>query len=73
MKLLDDWKHILKKAWSVRLILAAGLLSGVELILPYFSDAIPRGVFAGLSIVVSMAAMYARVAVQKGMSNDPAQ
>jgi hypothetical protein len=72
MTLLHDWKHIVKRAWSIRLILASGLLSGVELVLPYFSDAIPRGVFACLSIVVAMAATYARIVVQKGMHDGSA-
>lgn len=70
MTLLPDWKRIIKKAWSVRLLVIAGLLSGCEVILPMYSDVIPRGVFAGLTIIVAIGAMVARVVVQKKLTND---
>lgn len=70
MMLAPNWKRILKKAWSIRLMILAGLLSGAEVILPLFSDAIPRNVFAGLSMVVIMGAFVARLVVQKDMSDD---
>jgi len=44
MTLLEDWKEVLRKAWSIRFIVLAGVLSGIEVILPFFADAIPRGV-----------------------------
>jgi hypothetical protein len=70
MNLLPEWKETLKKAWSVRLIVLAGLLSGCEVILPMYSESIPRGLFAILTIVVAIGAMVARVTVQKKMGND---
>jgi len=51
MKLYDNWKTILQKAWSMRLMALAAILSGIEVALPLFQDSIPRGVFAWLSIV----------------------
>ncbi len=68
MHLRNDWKQILKKAWSIRLIILAGLLSGAEVILPFFSDALPRGVFAGLSMIVVGGAFVARLVAQKDMA-----
>lgn len=70
MELLDDWKKILKKAWSIRLIVLAGLLSGCEIILPMYSESIPRGLFAILTMIVAIGAMVARVTVQKKLTND---
>ena len=67
MKLLADWKNILKKAWSIRLIMLAGLLTGAEGVLPLFIDAFPRGIFAGLSVMVSMGALVARVVTQQDL------
>ena len=67
MKLRSDWRHILRRAWSVRLIALAGALNALEGVLPFFSDAVPRGVFAGLSVIVGAAAMVARVVQQKNM------
>lgn len=66
MKLLDDWRAVLKKAWSVRLIILAGVLSGIEVILPMFQDSIPRGLFASLSGMVTAMALFARVIAQPG-------
>ena len=69
MKLIDDWKKILKKAWSIRLLVIAGLLSGVEIILPLLVDSFPRGLFAALSFVFTAAAFVARIVAQKGFDN----
>lgn len=65
MKLYDNWKQILKKAWSVRFMLIAGLLSAVEVIFPFFADSLPRGVFAALSGLFVGAAFVARLVAQK--------
>lgn len=69
MKLSADWKKIVKKAWSVRLLVIAGLLSGVEIILPLLVDSFPKGVFAALSFVFTSAAFVARIVAQKGFDN----
>ena len=65
MKLLADWKRILRRAWSIRFMLMAGILSGVETALPFFSEAMPHGVFAMLSGVSVGAAFVARLVAQK--------
>lgn len=67
MKLRTDWKRILRHAWSVRLIALAGALNALEAVLPMFSDSVPRGMFAALSLLVGAAAMVARVTQQKNM------
>jgi hypothetical protein len=33
MRLYDDWRRILRKAWSIRFILLAGLLTGCEAVI----------------------------------------
>lgn len=65
MKLYDNWKDILRKAWSIRLMVLAGVLSAVEVILPLFADAIPRGTFAALSGITVAAAFVARLVAQQ--------
>lgn len=65
MKLYDNWKDILRRAWSIRLMLLAGLLSGGEVILPLFIDAMPRNVFAILSLLAVSGAFVARLVAQK--------
>lgn len=73
LSLNDDWGLILRRAWSIRLIILSGTLTGLEVALPLFSDAVPRGIFAGLSALTSIAALGARVVVQKGMSGGDAK
>ncbi len=34
MRLVDNWRRVLARAWSVRLIVLAALLSGIEGALP---------------------------------------
>lgn len=67
--LKEDWKNILHKAWSIRLMLIAGLLSGIEVVFPLFVDAFPRGLFAALSVLFTGAAFVARILAQRNMSD----
>lgn len=65
MQLGSQWKNVVRKAWSIRFMLLAGLLSGVEVVFPLFVDSFPRGLFAALSILFTGAAFVARIVVQK--------
>jgi len=65
MKLYDNWKDIVKKAWSIKFMLLAGVLSAIEVALPFFQDAFPRGLFATLSGISVGAAFVARLVAQK--------
>jgi len=65
MKLYDNWKEILRKAWSIRFLVIAGLLSGAEVILPLFHEDIPKNIFAILSMVFVTAAFIARLVAQR--------
>jgi len=62
-----NWKEIARRAWSIRFLVLAGILSGLEVILPFFSEDIPRNLFAVLSFVAVAAAFVARLVVQKGL------
>lgn len=65
MKLYDNWRDIIKKAWSIRFIVLAGVLSACEVVLPLFSDALPDKAFAVLSFVSVAAAFISRIIAQK--------
>jgi len=67
VKLVEDWKLLLRKAWSVRLGAFAAVLSGAEAVLPLLSDKFPRGTFAILTFVVVVGAMIARFVSQPRM------
>lgn len=70
MRLTEDWRHVLKHAWSIRFIVLAALLSGVEIVLPMFDDTMPRGLFAVLTLVVTVAAAVARLIPQPKMRGE---
>jgi hypothetical protein len=65
MKLYHNWKTILKKAWSIRLMVLAGLLTGCEAILPLYQEAIPLGVFSVLSMLAITGGLISRIVAQK--------
>ncbi len=65
LRLYDNWRDIVRRAWSIRFMLLAGLLSGVEVVLPFFADAFPRGAFAALSGLSVGAAFVARLVAQR--------
>lgn len=69
MKLYSNWKTILRKAWSVRLMILAGLLSAMEVVLPLYIDSIDRGTFAILSIIATGGAFVARLVAQSTVEN----
>lgn len=64
MKLGTQWRLVIRKSWSVRWIALAGLLSGAEIVLPLFVDAIPRAWFAVLAMCATAGAIWARVLAQ---------
>lgn len=71
MRLVQDWKRVLQRAWSVRLMLIAAVLSGLEVAMPYLDGYvdIPPRLFALLSGLTVAAAFIARIVAQRGISN----
>lgn len=67
MKLIHNWRELLRRAWSLRLMFLAAILSGVEVALPFFAESVPRGTFALLSAVTVAAAFVARLVAQRGL------
>jgi hypothetical protein len=67
MQLYPNWKEIARRSWSIRFIILAGVLSGIEVVLPFFSDEIPRNLFAVLSFIAVSAALVARLIAQRGI------
>ena len=65
MKLYTNWKEIVKKAWSIKFIILAGVLSASEVILPLFFDYFDRGTFAILSFIAVSGAFVSRLIAQK--------
>lgn len=71
MKLDNDWKRIVRKAWSVKLMLLAALLSAGEVAVPLLEGVLdmPRGIFAAISGFLTFAALIARLLAQRSMDD----
>ncbi len=74
MRLLKNWRTILVRAWSIRLMILAGVLSGIEvfvqIVLALGLDLpVPPMVFAALSALASTGALIARLVAQEGITN----
>lgn len=71
MKLLDNWREIARKAWSVRLALLAAFLGAVEIVVQFVAATQPTPYFAMASALTSFAAAVARIVAQpKSMHHD---
>lgn len=74
MNLLPEWRAVLVKAWSVRLIAIAVVLDGLSTAFPYLQDAlgVPVGTFGAISGIVSAFALLARVIAQDNLPSKSA-
>jgi len=72
MQLVPNWRRVLRYAWSIRLILLAAVLSGLEIALPLLDGVIdiPRGWLAAACFAATMAALIARFIAQKSVSGE---
>lgn len=74
MKLAHDWRAVLRRAWSIRLIALGILCQALEFIWPFLDGSLPLPprTFAALGFLISVAAIVARLVAQKGLSDaDP--
>lgn len=69
MTLIDNWKTVLLKAWSVKFTVIASIFAGAETAVAIWQPSgIPNGVFAGLAALVAALAPVARIYAQKEVS-----
>ena len=69
--LLDDWRRVLQRAWSIRFSLLAAAFTAAEVVVPLFGDVLldvmPRGAFVLLAFAASIGAAIARLVAQPEM------
>lgn len=72
MRLVANWRAVLQRAWSVRLMLLAAILSGIEVAIPFLDGVLPvePGVFAALSGLAVTLAFVARFVAQRKLGDD---
>lgn len=70
MELSGKWRLIIRRAWSVRLMVLAGIFTTAETMLPYFTDILPRGLFAVLTMLAVTGGLISRVVAQNGFDDE---
>jgi len=72
MTLLPDWQSIIKKAWSVKFMALAAVLSGLESVAAIAGESIakefPPGLYAASVGVLTALALLARIVAQSSLS-----
>ena len=70
IRLVANWRAVLRHAWSLRLMALAAVLSGIEVALPLLDGVLPIPPlwFAGAEGLITMAAMAARFVAQAPIS-----
>lgn len=67
MRLVANYRAVLKHAWSIRLIaLCVGLIV-LDAVLPYMPLPVPEGVLQVLAAVIGLAAIAARLVAQRAV------
>ncbi|WP_201269128.1 DUF7940 domain-containing protein [Sinorhizobium meliloti] len=66
MKLVADWRRVLSRAWSLRLIELAALADVVLNVVPFMSDILPWWI----TIALLLAAWTARLLLQPGANKE---
>lgn len=70
MNPVSNWREIIKRAWSFRLLALSAVLSGMEVALPIMREMleplqiVPIGAFAALAFLTTAAAGIARIVAQ---------
>lgn len=67
MTLVEDWQLILKKAWSIRLLLLSAILSAAEAVVPLFIDVLPHNTFTILAVLAAIGGAASRIIAQPAM------
>ena len=66
MKLIYNWRTVLRKAWSMKFMALATVLSGGEVAMTFISpDALPAGYLPALAGIVTALALFSRLVAQK--------
>lgn len=70
VRLIPRWRRFLRYAWSVRLIILAGVLAGAQAVLPFLTELIPPRILAVMTFVIVMGALVSQFIVQQKLSGD---
>lgn len=67
MKLYDNWKTIVKEAWSIRFMMIAIICECAQVVLPIYTDRIPENIFTVLTILAVAGGIISRTIYQQNV------
>ncbi len=70
MKLVADWRRVLRRAWSVRLMILATAINGLAAVWFVLDDNMPEWAFVVGGVLLPLAALAARLIDQPGMRDE---
>lgn len=73
MKLIDDWRRIIRRAWSVRFAALAAVFSVVEAAMPFLLPAFPPHVAASIAALMAVLSLVSRLVAQPKMHDESAK
>lgn len=65
MRLYANWKEIARKAWSIKFAVLATIFAVMQVVIPIYSDVLPRHLFAILTGVSTIGVIVARLIWQE--------
>lgn len=65
MKLHENWREILKKAWSIRFGILATIFALMQVVVPIYVDDLPKHLFAVLTGVATVGVIVSRLVWQQ--------
>lgn len=72
MRLIHNWRAVLKRAWSVRFLSLVLMLEAAQVALQFLAGGAPSLALAALAFVVSIAAVASRLIYQASVSGGDA-
>jgi hypothetical protein len=66
-RLINDWRSLWHKFWTIRIALFWGAVSGLLVVWPSFAGAVPLPVYAAGSVVMTALLAVARLTKQPGV------
>ena len=70
MKLIDNARKVLRRAWSIRLSVLAAIFSAAEVSLPFFTNLVPPNTMAVLAVFTAAGAAVARLVAQPTLHDE---
>ena len=71
MQLIPNWANVLKRAWSLRIMAVAFVLTGAEAALPFIAPDVHKHlwILALANVIIIPCAFAARLIAQEGVTN----